>query len=112
MSIDFSNIREFTEGDPEIEIELFEEFISSSAPLLKNLEDSVSNDQDLWKKSAHAFKGISLNLGAEALGSLCMQAQNFDGEDGAKKELFEQIENEYRQVLSDLKKEIERIKAI
>lgn len=74
--VDLTNLREMTDGDPEMEKELFAEFISSFESELAELQASQSDRaSETWRRRAHAMKGIAFNLGAMRLGELCKQAQ-------------------------------------
>lgn len=110
MTIDFSNLREFTDGDVELELGLFEEFIHASSRFIDILRDLVhEGDIEIWRKEAHGLKGIALNLGAGDLGELARQAQEFSGSTPEKQDLFRRIEAEHKKVLSALHEEIVRI---
>lgn len=75
--VNLSNLRNMTGNDAELEKELFEIFLLSAGECIENLRASCQTGSDeAWRKEAHAFKGISLNLGAEKLGELCKEAQN------------------------------------
>ncbi len=95
--VDLTNLREITDGDRDLEKELFEDFITSCEEKMKEMEDNcVDGESQPWKNSAHAIKGISMNLGADNLAKLCKQAQDNFGDDmAAKKELLASIQAEY-----------------
>lgn len=74
--VDLANLRSMTEGDAEMEKELFEQFNISFQSGISSLEESMQkNNTEAWRREAHALKGIALNLGAEKLGELCKAAQ-------------------------------------
>lgn len=76
LPVDLKNLREITDGDTEMERELFNEFISTSDEYIDTLGKSTSLDaNEAWRAISHSFKGIALNLGAEKLGELCKTAQ-------------------------------------
>ena len=105
-SVDLTNLRELIQNDHEMEAALFDEFISSSNALMKELETYIScNDQnEEWRKAAHALKGIAINLGAERLGELAKDCQEqCDVPSQDKVELFKQLETEHGNVLEFLK---------
>jgi HPt (histidine-containing phosphotransfer) domain-containing protein len=98
--VDLSNLRDMTDGDPNLEKELFREFYVSSetciAALQINADPSVA---ETWRKSAHALKGIALNLGAQKLGDLCKMAQEeYMADISAKEALLNDIQTEYHAV--------------
>ena len=103
-AVDLKNLREMTDGDPEMERELFAEFISSFeselAQLRANQADSAS---ETWRRRAHALKGIAFNLGAMRLGELCKQAQETPPSNPeAKADLLTNITAEFEDVRSYL----------
>jgi len=75
IHLNLENLREITGGDKEIELELFEEYKTSSENLLDILQGCIHGDNEKWRETAHALKGISVLLGAEYLGSLAKTAQ-------------------------------------
>ncbi len=104
--VDLSNLRMATDGDTELEQELFKEFISSTTKLINDLENHChgSNDNETWRTSSHALKGIALNLGANPLGELGKNAQNlFEGSIDEKSSLLTNIKIEHQKVLEFLK---------
>lgn len=75
--VNLIELREITNGDPDLEKELFDVFIDTTDSCLQKLEASQTQGmEDLWKRQAHALKGAALNLGAERLGALCKEAQD------------------------------------
>lgn len=106
--VDLSNLREMTDGDTELEAELFQEFITSSQELLEELKSQYTThgDNETWQKTAHALKGISINLGAMPLGDLAKDAQeNYDHSYDYKHSLFQKIEAAHKDVLNFLAEE-------
>lgn len=98
--VDLTNLREITDGDAEMEAELFAEFIKTSEDYVNQLgdllDDSKSED---WRTVAHAFKGLSLNLGAAKLGELCKIAQENNTSSSAEKtKMLDAIKKEYAAV--------------
>jgi two-component system, sensor histidine kinase and response regulator len=106
-SVNLDNLRDITGGDAEIECELFQIFLESGAECLQDLASNLGDAQaENWRKAAHAFKGISYNLGAEPLGDLCTIAQNQPHDSAAAKQaLLDKLHAEFgrvRAVLSGL----------
>ena len=104
-SVHLTNLREMIGNDRELEQELFEEYISSSSLLIDELRaySEKDSDSEFWKKSAHALKGITQNLGANDLSELCKKAQEgfmLTSEDKSK--LVTAIEAENKKVLEYL----------
>ncbi len=97
MLIDLTNLREITNGDTEIEKELFEDFIQSFEEKTAILEvNCAGGENEIWRTNAHAIKGISLNLGAHKLSELCKTAQDsFCEDETTKQELLSKIKTLY-----------------
>jgi HPt (histidine-containing phosphotransfer) domain-containing protein len=98
--VDLTNLRSMTDGDAEIEKELFAEFIVSFEEGIDNLrQHCVEEAADTWRQRSHALKGVALNLGAARLGDLCKLAQEeYQDVPKAKEELLRYIEAEFRKV--------------
>lgn len=73
--LDFAHLRGFTEGDPQLESELFALFLSSAGLYLKRMADAVRTGAS-WQQAAHALKGASANLGARRLAALALHAEH------------------------------------
>ena len=103
--VNLENLREMTGGDTALEKELFEVYLSSSDDCLKNLKiNQGAGQEETWRTQAHAWKGMSLNLGAEALGKLCAEAQmNHTASPEEKAIMLTAIEAEYEAVKAFLK---------
>ncbi len=104
-SVNLENLHDMTGGDKELEKELFEVFFTSSEDCLNALKANQSAGQEeTWRTQAHAWKGMSLNLGAEPLGQLCAQAQmNHLAPPEEKARMLAGIEEEYQKVKTFLK---------
>ncbi len=104
--VDLSRFRKSIDHDTELERELIAEFVRSSTQLIKQLQAHCKGDRDegLWRSSAHAFKGISLNLGALHLAEICKIAQDIFADEMSKKiSLLEEIIQEHAKVVQYLK---------
>lgn len=99
-AVDLSCLRELTNGDAELERQLFAEYIRAGEGFIKILAQSLEEAQsESWRKAAHAFKGLSLNLGAESLGNLCKDAQiNHTTDAASKARMLKHIEAEFVEV--------------
>ncbi len=103
--VDLSNLREAIGQDPDLERELFEEFITSSAALCAELEKHCKgeSDNEAWRSAAHAMKGISANLGAGPLATLCKKGQEgFEQSQSSKMDMLAEIKEEHKRVLDYL----------
>ncbi len=87
--INLDNLHSMTDGNAEFEREIFRLFLVSSREAMASLRLSCDqNNNEMWGKEAHALKGISLNLGADALGALCKHAQESAAAPQADKEIM------------------------
>lgn len=102
--VDLTDLREMTEGDAEMEKELFEEFFSSSEECIATMEANCADGiNEPFRAGAHALKGTAINLGATRLSELCKTAQESHAVSAEeKKGLVDGIKNEYSQVKSFL----------
>lgn len=106
LPVDLTNLREMTSGDPAIENMLFAEFFNSAHSCLQGLEQFCQGEQhEEWRKTAHAMKGIALNIGANQLSILCKQAQDQHTAQAVNKQLMLlSIKSEYALVKQYLEK--------
>jgi len=98
--VDLTNLRSMTDGDKDMEKELFKEFYTSFEAGLNLLKTSCTDTaSETWRGQAHALKGIALNLGAETLGTLCKTAQeSYIIPEAPKLKMLENIRAEYERV--------------
>ncbi|MCG8492345.1 MAG: Hpt domain-containing protein [Sneathiellales bacterium] len=98
--VDLTNFRELTDGDEEMERELFQEFISSAREAIGTLEQNCQDgENDMWRGAAHALKGTSLSLGAESLSQICKEGQDgHAAKAGEKSRILAEIKSEYERV--------------
>lgn len=104
-AVNLENLREMTGGDKALEKELFAVFLTSSDDCLNHLKSNLgAGNEETWRTQAHAWKGMSLNLGAETLGKLCSEAQmNHIAPQDEKEKMLSAIEAEYEKVKTYLK---------
>jgi len=104
-AVNLENLHEMTGGDRDLEKELFDVYLTSSDKCLDALRANTGNgNEEAWRSQAHAWKGMSLNLGAEPLGKLCAEAQmNHMAAPEEKTKLLAQITEEYEKVKTFLK---------
>ncbi|SFR50108.1 HPt (histidine-containing phosphotransfer) domain-containing protein [Marinobacter daqiaonensis] len=80
---------------------LIQTYISDSRERIQALHQALSdNDQDAFAKTAHSFKGSSINIGAARLGDLCLEAEKAGREgrlDDVRK-LLPELESEFATV--------------
>lgn len=106
--VNLSNLRQITGGNKELELDLFNEFISSSGLLLKEMHENYAEENnEEWRRNAHALKGIAFNLGAYELAELAKQGQeSYEANKNEKKHLLGQLDQTHQDVLAYLKKEM------
>lgn len=94
--INIAHLESFTEGEAEIEKELFAIFLDQMGLGLSNLESCCADDRkEDWRAAAHKFKGAAANLGAERLAELCRTAEHGQDEpEDGKKRMLEDIVRE------------------
>jgi len=98
--VDLADLHSMTGNDAAVEQTFFQLFFESSAECLKAMQFSLQDDApNIWRRKAHTLKGTSLNLGAERLGQLCLEAQeNYQASLEKKQQLFAAIQVELKHV--------------
>lgn len=98
--VDMSQLRVFTDGDPEEEKALITLFMDQAHAMIDVLRQSTHEaEKEAWKSAAHRFKGSSGNLGAMKLHHLCRRAEmNFDDIEQKKLEMLAAIKSETARV--------------
>lgn len=72
--IDIEHFSTFTDGDRDLEAELFDLYRTTAARYLSAMEDALSEERT-WSAEAHALKGASGNLGARRVAALAKNAE-------------------------------------
>lgn len=99
--VDMNHLRSLTEGDREMEKELFRLFLLQADMSLQELSEShAAGKNEAWRAAAHKFKGAAANLGAGPLSSLCLRGE---------KE-FEMSADEKRALLDEIRSELEKVR--
>lgn len=70
--IDDARLRSFTAGDPALERELLHLYLETAALYLDRMRRAI-DDAAAWRRSAHALKGASANIGAVAVARLAQR---------------------------------------
>ena len=105
--IDLTYLRQITDGDEEIEKELFALFIKSCDRLVQAMELALDKeDEQAWSDHAHELKGVCSNMGAQPMQELCKKAEVHDFKD---KSQMQQIVQELRQAYNLAKTEMQAI---
>lgn len=80
---------------------LIQTYISDSRERIQALHQALSGDhQDAFAKTAHSFKGSSINIGASRLGELCFRAEKAgrEGRLDDARQLMPELEAEFATV--------------
>ena len=103
--INLDHLAMFTDGDPDVEAELFKLFIGQAEIAMKRFEKShTTNNNDEWRATAHKFKGAAANLGAEKLSGLCSIAEmHFEEGKENKQEYLNAIKLAYKELENYMK---------
>ncbi|MCS6779319.1 MAG: response regulator [Geminicoccaceae bacterium] len=72
--IDLARLREFTDGDIQLERELTALYLETAKIYIGQMRDSL-DDPDSWQRAAHSLKGASVNIGAVELAELAATAE-------------------------------------
>lgn len=86
---------------------LIETYLKDSTDRISYLRNAIgTSDADAFAKTAHSFKGSSINIGAPKLGELCLKAEEA-GKDkrlDEAAEVVDAIETEFQRVEKTLKR--------
>ena len=98
--IDLTNFNMITNGDKEMEKELFIEFINSTQEHINSMDKAISSgDKDAWKSACHAVKGTSINMGAAPLSHAAKKGQeSFEADSQVKSNIVSEIKAEFKLV--------------
>lgn len=86
---------------------LIETYLKDSSDRISYLRNAIgSSDADAFAKTAHSFKGSSINIGAPRLGELCLKAEEAGKDNRLDEavEVVEAIESEFKQIEQTLKR--------
>jgi HPt (histidine-containing phosphotransfer) domain-containing protein len=72
--VDFDHLGAFTDGDPEMEAELADLFLTTTRRYLSAMQTALEAGQ-AWSAEAHALKGASGNFGACRVAALARDAE-------------------------------------
>ncbi|TGN41227.1 Hpt domain-containing protein [Marinobacter confluentis] len=86
---------------------LIETYLKDSSDRISHLRSAIgSADPDAFARTAHSFKGSSINIGAPMLGELCLRAEEA-GKDNRLDEasdVVDAIEVEFQRIEQTLKR--------
>lgn len=99
-SMDFSRIRETSDGDTDFERELFGVFIEDCEDRLTRLRTAISEHRLTdAQREAHTIKGAAANVGTTRLQEIARSIEGLNGASmGSGEELLEQLEAEFLRV--------------
>jgi CheY-like chemotaxis protein len=72
--LDLDHLRDFTDGDPQLEGELSALFLSTAEVYLRDMGEALHEGR-AWTATAHALKGASANLSARRVAALALTAE-------------------------------------
>ncbi|SRR5690554_69301 len=80
---------------------LIQTYLADSRSRIESLQQALAeNDPEGFARTAHSFKGSSINIGAPRLGQVCFEAEKL-GKAGALEQapaVLDRIEAEFREV--------------
>ena len=96
-SYTFENLTLIAGGNPELEIDLLETFLTVSREYIAGMQAAArANDSGAWQHQAHALKGSCLNIGADGLGDICQGASpNRMCQGHRARKILQKIESEF-----------------
>jgi HPt (histidine-containing phosphotransfer) domain-containing protein len=91
--VDMNHLRDITDGDREIERELFSLFLSNAEECIEVLAQNCTDGENIkWRSAAHELKGSAASLGAFPMSRECHRAQvEFTSDVAEKKIMLEAI---------------------
>ncbi|MFC3230829.1 Hpt domain-containing protein [Marinibaculum pumilum] len=75
--LDISQLRQFTAGEPALELEIAELFAETSAGYVAAMVPDASDKA--WHEAAHSLKGSARGIGAGRVAQLAASAENLVG---------------------------------
>lgn len=72
--IDLARLREFTDGDRQLERELSALYVETAAVYIAQMRAAL-DDGEAWGRAAHALKGASVNIGAVEMAEAAARAE-------------------------------------
>jgi HPt (histidine-containing phosphotransfer) domain-containing protein len=93
----FANLELITGGDPALDIDVLETFLTTSRDYIVALQVAHrENNNDAWQSHAHAMKGSCYNIGADSLAEICQTAQShLNAPYDVRADILQKIENEF-----------------
>ncbi len=88
--LDLERLREFTNGDRQLERELATLFVESAAVYIGQMRGAL-DDPEGWSRAAHALKGASVNIGAVEIARTAARAERTAPDPALVEELESQL---------------------
>lgn len=89
--IDLARLREFTDGDRQLERELSALYVETAAVYIGQMRGAL-DDPEAWARAAHALKGASVNIGAVELAESAARAERVEPSPELLEELAGRLE--------------------
>lgn len=88
--LDLARLREFTDGDRQLERELATLYVETAAVYIGQMREAL-DDPIAWSRAAHALKGASVNIGAVELAETAARAERSEPNPALLDELAGQL---------------------
>lgn len=99
--MDMSRLREITDGDPELESQLFQLYIETADRVISALVLHIEDHSGQWAKLVHELKGASANMHIPTMLSLCREMEKMD-EPKLRREKLEELGQAYAPLRAEL----------
>lgn len=100
VPVELAALRDITDGNPELEQQLFELFLGTCERCLSEATKLIESDpKGLWHDVLHELKGAAANVGAMGMAGLCRNGENLRAEQVSERMFFcKQLRQEYKRV--------------
>ena len=94
--IDLKHLHSLTDGEPELEKNLFTLFLHTTEKCLSTLAAAAQEREDIaWRHALHELRGAASGLGANQIAFECKTAEMLQGRDAdRRRESLKKIEKE------------------
>lgn len=108
-TLDLSNIREISQGDPALERNFADIFTTDAATQIETLKGLSKTDGRLpeWKEISHSLKGASTTIGAFKMRDLCLDSERLiDASAEERQKAVKLIADEFENVKIEIARQI------
>ena len=91
------NVMDATDGDLSMEAMLYQSFLKTSATYMQEI--TTTDEAETKARALHSLKGLSLNMGAEALGDLCRRAETAPVDLATLQNIYQQTCNQMQEII-------------